>query len=81
MSFQRNGSLVCDTPDCKALIDVPGPQVEVIAKARAKGWHCYRGPNFTNTEEQDVYICDRCMASPRPKLDPVEVLKSQDPLF
>lgn len=81
MTFQKNGSLVCDTPECNAMIDVSGPQVEVIQRARAKGWHCYRGPNLQGDKVLDSYICERCMSSPRPKLDPVEVLKSQDSLF
>jgi hypothetical protein len=80
MGFQNNGSLVCDTPGCKAMIDVPGPQVEVINKARAKGWHCFRGASFTG-KALDSYICEQCMRSPRPKLDPVEVLRDQEPMF
>ena len=80
MSFQKNGSLLCDTEGCKALIDVEGPQVEVITMARAKGWHCYRGPSMSG-KDIDSYICDRCMKSPRPRLDPVAVLENQDPLF
>ncbi len=81
MSFQNNGSLICDTPGCKAMIDLAGaPQVEVINRARAAGWHCYRGPSFTG-KDLDIYQCKQCMSSPRPKLDPVEVLESQNSLF
>lgn len=63
MAWTRDG-VKCDT--CVALYEMEGiPRVLLVQRARAKGWHLYRGPSMTG-KDLEVSLCPDCIGSPRP---------------
>lgn len=49
------------------------PILDSIARTeaylRAKEWHIFHGESLTG-QHMDVYLCSKCVGSPRKKLDP-----------
>ena len=62
---------------CRSKVLSRGKDTENVA--RAKGWHIWRGTTMGG-QDQEVTLCDKCVAAGRRMLKTVETLPGQYPI-